>query len=172
MGHEIIIWTIRISMSCYALFLWLNVVARSRNEPFLRGVWTTACAIFLVHVAAAFHFQHHWDHQAAIENTARRTQEVMGQAYGEGIYFSHLFLLIWVLDVIWWWLTPDSYRNRDPLIGLAIHGYMFFIAINGTIVFETGPTRWLGVPFLLILSAAFIAIRSWPRNQIVEQASS
>jgi hypothetical protein len=33
-----------------------------------------------------------------------------------------------------------------------VHAYLFFIAFNGAIVFESGPTRWVGIPATLGLA--------------------
>lgn len=140
-------WTIRLALACYIAVLagWL-VRWRSRVwQPVARWLWTAGCLLFLAHVLCAFHFYHHWSHRAAVEDTARQTQELMGWQFGEGIYFSYLFTLIWVADVAWWWIGPTSYRQRPIAIAAIIHGYVFFIAFNGAVLFEVGAIRWVGV---------------------------
>ena len=120
------------------------------------GVWTIACALFLAHVACAFHFYHHWSHAEAFTNTALRTGELIGWEFGAGIYFSYGFSLLWAADVLWWWLRPISYAARPWWLSGAIHAYLFFIAFNGAVVFEDGPTRWFGIVVSLGLVAALL----------------
>jgi hypothetical protein len=62
---------------------------------------------------------------------------------------------LWTADVVWWWSRPESYANRPAAVAIALHGYLFFIAFNGAIIFEAGPTRWFG---LLFLAAMFVQV--------------
>ena len=94
-------------------------------------------------------------------------------AFGNGIYFSYLFLVMWVLDVVWLWAI-DSPQPRaagsatsmpacqaaavpTPRWRLAVHAFLLFIAINGAIIFESGVTRWAGIPVTLALAG--LAVR-------------
>ncbi len=119
-----------------------------------RWLYTAACAFFLAHVACAFHFYHGWSHQAALDDTAQQTEEMLGFAFGEGIYFSYLFTLLWVVDIVWLWLWP---RQRMGWLTAAVQLYMAFIALNGAVVFESGVTRWVGIPVAMLLGV--LAIR-------------
>src|SRR5262245_21051496 len=83
--------TVRLALLYYAaavaLMLW-------RHAPALaRCCWTLGWAAYLIHLGMAFHYYHHWSHADAVE----RTREVSG--LGAGIYFSHLFTLLWTADV-------------------------------------------------------------------------
>ena len=82
--------------------------------------------------------------------------------FGEGIYFSYLFLILWVLDVIamWVWSAAKSSAPRPMVAAMQwiLHAYLFFIAFNGAIVFESGPTRWAGIAACLLLGG--LAIRA------------
>ncbi|MEZ6117322.1 MAG: hypothetical protein R3C28_12200 [Pirellulaceae bacterium] len=152
-GSLCIVWTIRLSMLLYAAFLWLSV--RGSNETSastsrLRILWTAALMAYVCHVMAAFHFYHHWSHQHALEHTARRIDAMLGFSFGYGIYFSHLFLIIWLVDVGWWWLAPNAYQRRSNWIGRWVHWFLFFIAVNGTIVFESGAIRSASMLFLFL----------------------
>src|SRR6185503_10143401 len=97
--------------------------------------------------------------QAAYLDTAKQTQEKIGFAFGGGIYFSYLFLALWVADVAWRWLSPAS---RPLWLDGPLHAYMFFIAFNGAIVFEGGISRWAGIIACLLL-AGVAAFRTWGR---------
>ena len=56
-------WTVRLALICYALC----VADELTFPPAIVGhevhLWTLGCALFVVHVACAFHFYHHWSHQ-------------------------------------------------------------------------------------------------------------
>jgi hypothetical protein len=62
-------------------------------------------------------------------------------------------LLLFVLDVGWWWrVGVDAYRRRSWAITAAWHGFMLFIIFNATVVFKTGVVRWAGLVLCLILT--------------------
>lgn len=163
-GELWIRWTIRISMGCYALYLVLSLTRPQRIRT-RRALWTGGCLAFLAHFIVAFQFAHRWSHQHALEDTARQTGELMGWEFGEGIYFSYLFLAIWLLDAAWWWVSPSSYSRRSPWLSCLVHTYILFIAANGCIVFESGVTRWGGLLIGLLL-IAISAVRWWPRRMV------
>ncbi|QDU98439.1 hypothetical protein [Lignipirellula cremea] len=139
-GDELIRWTVR-----FALLFYVAAIALGIGDPGSRWrtaanvAWTLGCLCFLGHVAAAMQFYHHWSHAHAFADTAVQTQSQLGWSFGYGIYFSYLFTLLWVVDAAWSWRAA----GRSPM-RMAIHAYMFFIALNGAIVFHSGPTRWLG----------------------------
>jgi hypothetical protein len=140
-------WTIRLALMGYAAVLawrmsdWPTSAASRR----WRLLWTLSCLCFVLHVISAFHFHHHWSHAHAIADTAEQTQKLMGWAFGEGLYFSYLFLIVWVADVLWWWGNETSYVNRPRWLGGAIQLYLLFIAFNGAVVFKSGAIRYAGI---------------------------
>lgn len=150
-------WTIRLALTLYVVVLAGRIVGL--REPWRiwdRRLWTAACLTFLVHVACAFSFYHQWSNAAAVADTARQTKLLLGWEFGEGIYFSYGFALLWTLDVVWAWVRPSGYYNRPRGLAWAVHIYLFFIAFNGAIIFESGPTRLFGLVacaalFLLLL---------------------
>jgi len=168
LGEELTRWTIRLALACYVACLagWLIAATRRNTLSYwpciARWLWTVGCGLFVVHVACAFHFYHDWSHAAAFEKTAADTEQLLGVRFGEGIYFSYLFLVLWVLDVIVSWSWPNSIGGQTrPLVAAmqwALHAYLFFIAFNGAIVFETGPMRWAGIAACLLLGG--LAIRA------------
>src|SRR5262245_10355070 len=87
----------------------------------------------------AFHHYHGWSHTRAVEHV----RDVSG--VGEGIYASHLFTLLWTLDVAWWWLSPGSYATRPGWVDRGLHGFLFFMIFNATVVYEEGFIRWAGL---------------------------
>jgi hypothetical protein len=178
LGAHLTSWTIRLALVCYALYVASMLTTAGRKQPHVaRAIWTAGCGLFLVHVACAFHFYHHWSHAAAWQKTADETEQLLGVAFGEGIYFSYMFLVLWLLDVVWLW-AGDSPQSRSagsatcvpacqaaavptPSWRLAVHAFLLFIAINGAIIFESGVIRWAGIPVTLALSG--LAVR-WAYN--------
>ncbi len=167
MGHLLTIWTIRLAMVFYATVLAGCLTGRlsARRQ---RSLWTIGFSFFFAHLVCAFHFYHHWSNQLAVADTARQTKELMNWEFGEGIYFSYLFGLLWMADVLWSWCGFHSYSRRPRWLTLSIHGYLFFIAFNGVVVFENGPIRIAGVAVCLILAA--LAWRRCRRGAIQSEA--
>ncbi|HUY90259.1 MAG TPA: hypothetical protein VMV10_16090 [Pirellulales bacterium] len=132
-----------------------------------RTVWTLGCALYLAHVACAFQFYHHWSHQAAYAETARRTAALFGWNSGAGLYFNYAFTLAWLADVVWQQAAPASWRSRPRWLSRLWHGFFLFMVVNATLVFETGPVRWAGVAGCVALVAAWIGSR---RKKTIEPA--
>jgi len=155
-GDPLIRNTIRLALLYYAVAVNLMLRLRpgdwspsSRTVRLARSCWTLGWLAYLVHLAMAFHFYHHWSHADAVAHT----EAVSG--WGEGIYFSHLFTLAWGADVVSWWLRPRWYAIRPAWLGWTLHGYMAFIIFNGTVVYETGLIRWAGAVLFAELAAAW-----------------
>ena len=126
-----------------------------------RILWTLGCAALLVHVISAFHVHYLWSHRTALDETARRTAELTGRATGAGLYLNYLFAVLWALDAAWWWRGLEAYRRRSPIVVVALHGFLFFMVFNGTVVFASGPVRWLGVAIAILLAGALLIFRPW-----------
>lgn len=119
-------------------------LVRSPASPRARLVWTLGCGFYLAHVVCAFGFFHHWSHAAAYDETARQTRELIGWNWGGGIFVNYLFTLVWLADVLWWWLTPAGHLRRSHTATALIHGFFFFMVFNGTVVFGHDPVQWYG----------------------------
>jgi len=181
-------WTIRLALACYVAYLagWIMAsdsgLASSKASAhcdrwprIARAIWTLGCVLFVVHVGCAFHFYHHWSHAAAWRSTAEETKGLLGVPFGDGIYFSYVFLILWVLDAAWLWLRsgenkvangtpsepatvdatfvprPPSRLVQTPPWRVLVHVFLLFIAFHGAIVFEHGPSRWAGIAACLTL---------------------
>jgi hypothetical protein len=101
----------------------------------------------VVHVLVAYALAFGWSHTAALAHTQARS------GFGPGIYLSHAFTLGWCADVVWWWNWPTHYAHRPVWIGRGLHGFMLFLIVNGAIVYETGPIRYVAAFALLALAA-------------------
>jgi hypothetical protein len=141
-GDFLIRNTVRLALVYWAVAVALMIHSLSATA---RLAWTLGCAAYLIHVALAFEYAHHWSHREAF----RHVEVVSG--YGEGIFVSYLFTLVWSADVLWWWMDAKGYRQRPRWVGWAVHGFMVFVIVNATVIFESGVTRWVGVGVLTSL---------------------
>lgn len=167
LGELLTRWTIRLALLLYlaviAGHLWWGPLralpSKYRWWEVSRGLWTLGCVVLLLHMAAAFHYYHHWSHADAAAETLRQTRVVVGLSFAGGIYFNYALALLWVGDCLWWWWDPMGYPRRPRWITIGLHVYLLFIVVNGAVVFEAGPTRWVG----LVASAGLLglAARRW-----------
>lgn len=157
-GLAVTVWTARIAMLAYGARLLIDCrwPDADRWQRRARVVWTIGWGVFALHVAAAFHFVHHWDHAAAWEHTRQQTLARTGWDSGFGLWLNHLFLLVWTVDVCGWWRNLDWPRTRIRW-SRASQAFLMFMAINSTVVF--GPIGWLPVFAAAVCLAAFLTIR-------------
>jgi hypothetical protein len=153
-GEFLTRWTVRIAMALYVA----SLASRFYSPRWSRIAWTAGCVLYLLHVAGAFEYFHHWSHAEAYASTARQTAEVVGLDWGGGLYFNYLFTLIWLGDVIWWWASAPGYQSRPRWIDWVVHGYLGFIAFNATVVFATGFSRWLGIAACVLLLGLLVVV--------------
>jgi hypothetical protein len=153
--------TIWLALAGYAITVCLILAGFMTVERhrMVRTLWTISCAFFVAHIVSAFHYSYHWSHEEAIQSTAKQTRDLLGMEFGEGLYFSYGFLLLWIADVIFWWRQPWRYLSRPTTLSLAVHSYLFFIAFNGAVIFKTGITRVGGI--LAVMAFAAIAAKRW-----------
>ncbi len=148
--------TVRLALLFYgiasALMLTLSPAewaAKGRGR-LARTCWSLAWLTYLVHLFVAFRIYHHGSHADAV----RHTHDVTG--FGEGIYVSHFFTLVWTVDVAAWWLKPRGYAGRSAWFDRLLHGFMAFIIFCGMVVYETGFIRWAGVALFAALGALWL----------------
>lgn len=164
-GHELTAWTIRLALIAYVVAVYLEFPRPCPDRPLplryraAKALWTLGLVLFFGHLVAAFHYYHHWSHARAWTDTARQTRDLIGWAFGDGIFFSYLFAAVWLADVVWWYGSPGGYLRRPAWISLAVHGYLAFIAFNGAVVFESGATRWAGL--IVTPPLIWITVRRW-----------
>jgi hypothetical protein len=111
-----------------------------------RLLWSLACLVYLAHVALAFHHYHGWSHAEAVRHVERES------GFGPGIFVSYLFTLAWAADAGWWLLGPLEYAARPAWVGRVLHAFLAFVIFNGSVVYASGPARWLGVGLFALLA--------------------
>ena len=158
-----------------AVTIWITIIAyvtgssifalTQRKDRWARIIWMIACLSLLAHVASAFHFYHHWSHAAAYLDTTRQTYQVLGINWGGGIYFNYALIILWTIDVCWWWTAGlERYRRRPLWLVIAWQAFLVFMFFNATVVFGDGFERWLGVVMILGLGVVWLfAWRSFVR---------
>jgi hypothetical protein len=157
-GEAMTLWTVRIALVLYVAALFSTLLGGTRRKGTTRLLWSGGLLFYLAHVAAAFQFVHGWSHERASLETARQTNELFGIDSGLGLWFNYAFTIVWIADVLWWWLDEDGYVERPRWIGLATQAFMAFMFFNGAVVFGHGLSRWLGV----IATAALLVL--WARS--------
>ena len=136
--------TIWITLVAYATGSAIFALSRARRrwDSSARLIWTLACVALLAHVASAFHFYHQWSHGAAYRDTARQTYEMFGVKLGAGLYLNYALLIIWIVDVLWWWIGGlDAYPRRTWLLVAAWHGFLVFV-FKATVVWGGFVPGW------------------------------
>jgi hypothetical protein len=116
----------------------------------VRWCWTLALVAYLIHLVTAMHYYHGWSHADAMEHVERAS------GFGPGIFFSHLFTLLWTADATWWWLDREKYCQRSRWIDRSLHCYMAFIIFDATVVYEGGAIRRVGVVMFAGLTVGLV----------------
>ena len=151
-----------------SLFVASQIVKAARRacESVAAARWLNSfgCAAFLVHVASAFQFYHAWSHSAAYADTARQTAELFGWNWGGGIYFNYLFALLWIGDVAWAWAKPTGYRTRPRWTIRVVRTFVWFMMLNGAVVFARGAVRGYGLILCLALVLCW-----WPTRKRISR---
>jgi hypothetical protein len=153
--------TIWIAIVAYTVGSVIFALARGRPrwDAATRVLWTVAVVALIAHFIAAYTFFHHWSQESAYLDTARQTKEVVGLDWGGGLFINYALLLIWTIDVGWWWLRGlNSYRTRPWPVVAAWHGFLIFILFNAMVVFKDGAVRVVGVVICAVLCVAWIVI--------------
>ena len=164
-GEFLTRFAVWIVLACYATGSAVFALSHKRRkwDSAARLAWTIACAGLVAHVACAFHFYHGWSEDAAYRETARQTAAVTGLNWGGGIYVNYAVVLFWIVDVIWWWRGLDAYRRRPGLLAAIWQIFLIFVLFNATVVFKTGPLRWIGVCVSLALVCVWL--HSWRQSE-------
>jgi hypothetical protein len=130
--------------------------ARSRGGPRAsqsgRAAFTIGGLSLVAHSALAFELRHGWSHAAALRDTARQTEALVGWTFGGGLFVNYFFLVLWTFEAGWWWLAPASYRGRRRRFDEVVRAFFLFMFLNGAVVFAHGPLRLLGAAAVLLVA--------------------
>jgi hypothetical protein len=123
-----------------------------------RVLWSVALGLALLHSAVAFIVFYGGSHAIARDATMRQTAALTGVSFPGGIYVNYVFLAVWSADAAWWWLAPRAYEHRARWISAITHGFIFFIMLNGAVIFADGWARVIGV-----VAIAAVVVGAWHR---------
>ena len=154
--------TIWLSLSGAALGAALQFADRTniQHQTRARWAWTVGGLAMLAHIACAYHFYHGWSQDSVYRETARQTAEVFQLNWGGGVYVNYVFVVLWLLDVLWWWRGVDAYDQRPRAWVWAWQSFFLFIVFNATVVFKDGALRWIGLVMCVAMGAIW-----WRINQ-------
>jgi hypothetical protein len=149
-GRNMILWTVRLSLALYVVAVWrlLFGVEGGAGDRKFTAAWSLSWLLCVIHVVSAFHFEHRWSHQAALQHTAEMTERVVGIRWAVGVYINYLFLAWRGTDLI------RLLRGGATRSSASIQWTAPFMMFNATVVF--GP-RWWVIP--AIVFAIFAAVR-------------
>jgi MFS family permease len=123
-----------------------------------RAWWTAGALLTLLHSVVAFFVFYEGSHQIAQAETMKQTAALTGVVFPGGIYVNYTFLLVWLGDAAWWWLSPHSRAARPRGLTWVVRGFIFFIIVNGAVVFADGWARVVG-----LIAVAAVTIANVPR---------
>jgi hypothetical protein len=118
-------------------------------------IWLAGAVLCAVHMTIAMGAHYGWDHERAVHETAVRAATVYGFAWRGGLYVNYLFLLVWIGEIAWWTLSPQSYATRPAAIRHTLWIFYVIIVFNAVVVFATAPGRIAGVILTSLLIAAW-----------------
>jgi len=116
-----------------------------------RSLNAAGCAAFFAHVLCAFAYYHHWSHAVAYADTARQTAQLTGWHWGGGLFVNYAFALIWLAEITWSFVNPNSYTARPRWLTRTVCGFFLFMIFNGGVVFAHAGFRWFGILLCLVL---------------------
>ena len=129
-----------------------------------RSLWTAAALLMLTHSILAFGMFYGWSHDTARVATMQQTAALTGIDFAGGIYVNYVFLTVWLADVVWWWASRRSYEARPVATAFAIRGFIFFIIVNGAVVFADGWARGVGIAATGLVVCAWLLRHSSRRG--------
>ncbi len=150
LGEHLSLWAIRLALLAMFAAFALQLRGASETSNLVRSVWLCgALCAFLHSVGSLFTF-HAGSHQEAFDSTARQTEELLGVAFGIGLYVNYVFVAVWFGDAALRWIRRDFYCSLPGWYRTMVYGFLGFIAVNGTIVFKAG---WIRVVALAAIAS-------------------
>jgi hypothetical protein len=125
------------------------------RESRARALFAGGLVALAVHSVLALGLRYGWSHAAAARDTARQTEEVTGLGFTGGLYVNELFLLLWAVELLWWWHDPSGYRGRGRAFEWPVRAFFLTMFVSGAIVFAHGPVRWAGAAAVLAVAWAW-----------------
>lgn len=125
-----------------------------------RWLWAAGAFLAIVHATTAFVTFYGSSHDIARVETMRQTAALTGLAFSGGIYINYAFLAVWAVDAVWWLAAPSSYLGRPQALSFAVRAFIFFIIVNGAVIFADGWARVIGVVSVMLVLVSWFLRRS------------
>jgi len=161
----------------FALFLYAWSTAklaseRSGHSSQPRFLWSLGCFFMIVHLLAAFDIYYDWSHAEALERTRSRSQALTGFDAGWGLYVNYAFVLLWIVDLAWWWKVGNArYRERPKWVMGLIHGFFLFMIFNSAFYFVQDWQRWIGMAIFAVGLVSVVMLIQRPASHVTQPSS-
>lgn len=142
---------IRAALPLFVAVLAAEAFGRHRSLRPIAALWLLGAGLAVWHSFGALLAFHDGSQQQAFQSTADQTQELLGVAFGAGLYVNYAFLAVWWFDAALAFFWPARHRRLPRTYHRGALGFLCFIALNATVVFKSGWLRWFGIGATLIL---------------------
>ena len=153
-GETIARLAILVSTATWAWAEVLKIRRPERVKP-ARRVWTFSLVLMFLHAIVAFDVGYGGSFEVAVAETARQTKAVTGIDWGGGFFLNFLFLAAWLVDAVWWWVTPLAYSRRPAILERGRLAFFVFMFFNGAVLFAGPVARTIGIPAVAAVSTAW-----------------
>ena len=79
----------------------------------------------------------------------------MQGGYGDGVFLNYLVIVVWMIDIGWWWLWPRQHGQRSKWATILINGFLLFMWFNATVIFAKDYLFIVGALCFLLLVWSF-----------------
>lgn len=145
------LWSIRLSLLSLAIAFAMQLRGLRAIDPRVVTVWFLGSILALGHSVGSLLTFHDGSQADALASTAEQTRELLGFAFGAGLYVNYVFVIVWMSDAIFRIVAPRHYGGLPVNYFWCVNGFLIFIAFNGAIVFKAGIVRWLGLLCCVLL---------------------
>ena len=149
-------WMVWLSLAAFAM----GEIGKSRRSAWAWSTYATGAILLVIHILLAMAVRHNWSNAAAVEATARHTNDMFGLAWGGGVYVNYVFAAIWIAELFVWRQWPDGYALRPGWIKWSLRLFYFVIIVSAAVIFATGWRRWVGAAIVLSLIWSW-----WPARE-------
>ncbi len=131
----------------------------------IRVAWVMGLVAYVAHILLAFAAFYEWNWSTAWQATADDAERLTGVRAGWGLWLNIAFGAVWAV-LAWDWL--GSGKRRDDTNGrqipnrvrLSLHAFLFFMVIQGGVIFAPPAARYFTVAVLVCVALrALVCLR-------------
>lgn len=126
-----------------------------------RAFLTGGMVAMAIHAFIAFDNFHNWSHEMARIAMELRTGEFLPLQTGVAIYFTYLFLVIWLAETLWSWLAFAAWQKRPRWVDGAVQACLHLYGV--LLILVLGGVGAHHLPPLLpgAFTVAVVAVLTW-----------